>query len=226
MTIKYLTISTLVLGGVILMTGFSNLSSLFGAGGPTKGFPDPKVGIEATGEQQLVLAGGCFWCTEAVFEHFEGVTSVVSGYAGGRAETAHYDMVSAGNTGHAESIEITYDASKISFGELLKIFFSVAHDPTQLNRQGPDRGKQYRSAIFYANDEQKRVAQAYIDQLDEAGVLGKPIVTTLEPLEKFYPAETYHQNFCRRNPTQPYVVTNSLPKVKKAKEAYPDKIKP
>ena len=207
------------------MAGFSNLSSLFGAGGPAAGFPDPTVDIAATGEQKLVLAGGCFWCTEAVFEQLEGVKSVVSGYAGGEAKTAHYDMVSAGNTGHAESIQITYDASKISFGQLLKVFFSVAHDPTQLDHQGPDWGKQYRSAIFVANDEQKRVAQAYINQLNEAGVFGKPIVTTLEPLNKFYPAEAYHQNFCRRNPTQPYVMMHAVPKIQKVKKTYPDKVK-
>src|SRR5262245_117346 len=159
-------------------------------------FPDPAIDVKAaSGPQTVVLAGGCFWCTEAVFEIIEGVEDVISGYAGGTKETAKYDVVSTGRTGHAEAVLITHDPKRISYGQLLKIFFSVAHDPTTLNRQGPDVGSQYRSAIFYANDEQKHVAEAYIKQLNEAKVLRSPIVTQVVPLQKFYTAESYHQNY-------------------------------
>ncbi len=225
MTKKRLAVPILILGGVLILSAFSSLSSLFGAGGPAENFPDPKADIEATGTQKAVLAGGCFWCTEAVFEPIDGVKSVVSGYAGGSAANAQYKVVASGSTKHAEAIEITYDAGRISYGQILKIFFSVAHDPTQLNRQGPDWGPQYRSAVFFANEEQKRVADAYIEQLNEAKVYGKKIVTTLEPLEKFYPAEQYHQDFVKRNPMQPYVMAHAIPKVKKVKKHYPDLIK-
>lgn len=189
-------------------------------------FPDPKIDLEAAGdEHSIVLAGGCFWCTEAVFEQLNGVKNVVSGYAGGTADTARYDAVSAGGTQHAEAIRVTYDPSKISYGALLKVFFSVAHDPTQLNRQGPDWGKQYRSAVFYASADEKKVAQAYIAQLTEARVFDKKIVTTLEPLEKFYPAEEYHQDYVARNPMQPYVLMNARPKVNKVRKEYAERIK-
>src|SRR5207249_181610 len=157
--------------------------------------PDPAVDMErstAKGKQTAVLAGGCFWCTEAVFEQLIGVEKVISGYAGGDAATAHYNIVSEGKTTHAESIEITFDPGRISYGQILKVFFSVAHDPTQLNRQGPDTGRQYRSAIFFADGEQKRVAEAYIDQLNKARVFDGKIVTELTPLEAFFTAETYH----------------------------------
>ena len=185
-------------------------------------FPEPAVDLKAgTGKQTIVLAGGCFWCTEAVFEIVDGVDDVISGYAGGTRETAKYDIVSSGRTGHAEAIVITYHPEKISFGQLLKLFFSVAHDPTSLNRQGADTGPQYRSAIFYANDEQKRVAEAYIKQINESRVLGKPIVTKLEPLEKFYTAEQYHQDYAGRNRENPYIVNVSDPKVLKLKKMYP-----
>lgn len=185
-------------------------------------FPDPVTDIKgAKGKQTLVLAGGCFWCTEAVFEIVDGVEDVVSGYAGGTRETATYDAVSTGQTGHAEAIIITYDPAKTSYGQLLKIFFSVAHDPTTLNRQGADVGPQYRSAIFYANEEQRKVAEAYIRQLDEAHVLAKPIVTKLEKLDKFYTAEKYHQDYADRNPNYPYIVHVSDPKVLKLKQMYP-----
>lgn len=185
-------------------------------------FPDPAVELkEDPGKQTMVLAGGCFWCTEAVFEIIEGVDDVISGYAGGTKETAKYDIVSSGRTGHAESILITYDPAKTSYGQLLKIFFSVAHDPTSLNRQGADVGPHYRSAIFYANAEQKRVAEAYIQQLNAAGVFRKPIVTKLEPLEKFYTAEGYHQDYARGNRSNPYIVNVSDPKVEKLKKMYP-----
>lgn len=184
-------------------------------------FPDPIEDLNVpagAGPQTLVLAGGCFWCTEAVYENIPGVIDVVSGYAGGSPETASYQQVCSGATGHAEAIRITYDPAKTSFGRLLKVFFSVAHDPTQLNRQGPDSGHQYRSAIFFASDEQKRVAQAYMDQLTQARVFDKPIVTTLEPLEAFYPAEDYHQDFFQRHPNHPYILQQAWPKVKKVRQ--------
>ncbi len=169
-----------------------------------------------------VLAGGCFWGVEAVFERLKGVSNVVSGFAGGSKTTAHYEIVSTGMTGHAESVEITYDPSQISYGKLLQVFFSVAHDPTTLNRQGPDRGTQYRSAIFYANDEQKRVAEAYIRQLNDAKVFSHPIVTQVVPLSGFYAAEAYHQHFIDHNPDYPYVVYNDLPKLKALEKQFPD----
>lgn len=185
-------------------------------------FPDPALDVKPRpGKQTAVLAGGCFWCTEAVFEIIEGVDDVISGYSGGAKETAKYDIVSTGRTGHAESVLITFDPSKTSYGQLLKIFFSVAHDPTTLNRQGPDVGTQYRSAIFYADEEQKRVAEAYIQQLNDAHVLSKPIVTQVVPLDKFYSAEAYHQDYAGRNRSNPYIVGVSDPKVEKLKKLYP-----
>jgi peptide-methionine (S)-S-oxide reductase len=185
-------------------------------------FPDPAIDVtSASGSRTAVLAGGCFWCTEAVFEVIEGVEDVISGYAGGTKESAKYDIVSTGRTGHAEGILITHDPKRMSYGQLLKIFFSVAHDPTTLNRQGPDVGPQYRSAIFYANNEQKRVAEAYIKQLNEAKVFRSPIVTQVVPLEKFYTAEGYHQDYAVRNRSNPYVVNVSDPKVEKLKKLYP-----
>jgi peptide-methionine (S)-S-oxide reductase len=181
-------------------------------------FPDPVVDAklaEQTGQSRAILAGGCFWCVEAVYKNLDGVTSVKSGYAGGTADTADYETVSSGRTDHAESVEVVYDPSRISYGQILKVFFSIAHDPTQLNRQGPDSGRQYRSAIFYADDEQKRLAQAYIDQLNKAHVFNRPIVTEVVPLEAFYQAETYHQDYAARNPLNPYIVINAQPKVRK-----------
>ena len=175
--------------------------------------------------QTAVLAGGCFWGVEAVFEGLEGVGDVVSGYAGGQEKSAHYEMVGTGRTGHAESVKITYDASKITYGQLLKVYFSVAHDPTELNRQGPDEGPQYRSAIFYANDEQKQVAEAYIAQLNTAKVFKKPIATTVTPLQGFFVAEGYHQNFLRLHPTYPYIVYNDLPKLDALKREWPELLK-
>src|SRR5215210_2252098 len=178
--------------------------------------PDPALDakLAATrGEQTAVLAGGCFWGIEAVFEHVRGVKNVVSGYAGGAAKTARYERVSEGETGHAESVRITYDPSRITYGQLLKVFFSVAHDPTELNRQGPDRGTQYRSAIFYANEEQKRIALAYVDQLNKAGVFERPVVTQVSALDSFYQAEDYHQDYAAHHPDDSYIVVNDLPKV-------------
>jgi peptide-methionine (S)-S-oxide reductase len=189
-------------------------------------FPDPAVdAAPASGEQTAVLAGGCFWCVEAVYLQLDGVRSVKSGYAGGTAETADYDTVCSGTTGHAEAVEIRYDPAKLSYGKLLKVFFSIAHDPTTKDRQGPDVGRQYRSAIFYANDEQKRVAEAYIKQLDAAKLFDRPIVTEVVPLEKFYEAEAYHQNYAARNPSQPYIAYTAAPKVKKVRQYYADQLK-
>jgi peptide-methionine (S)-S-oxide reductase len=185
---------------------------------PERDLPVPA----ASGEPATaVLAGGCFWCVEAVFEQLDGVSSVVSGYAGGDNTDANYKAVSAGKTRHAEAVKITYDPAKISYGTLLRVFFAT-HDPTTRDRQGPDRGPQYRSAIFYATDEQKDVAQAYIRQLDRAKAFDKPIVTTLERLEKFHPAEDYHQDFVARNPAHPYVRAWVPAKLKKLREQYPE----
>ncbi|MEM1446132.1 MAG: peptide-methionine (S)-S-oxide reductase MsrA [Planctomycetota bacterium] len=198
-----------------------------------KNAPQPGEAVKAEGVEVLnddgdavaVFAGGCFWCTEHVYEQVKGVTSVVSGYAGGSDDTANYQLVSAGATEHAEVIKITYDPDVLRYGDLLRIFFTVAHDPTQLNRQGPDVGKQYRSAVFYLSDAQKQATQAYIDQLTEANTWGQPIVTTLEPLpsmDKFHAAEKYHQDYVQLNPSNPYVVYNALPKVDKLKKALPE----
>ena len=175
----------------------------------------------AKGEQIAVFAGGCFWGVDAVFKHVKGVSTVVSGYSGGAAGTAVYEVVSTGTTGHAESVKITYDPSQISYSELLRVFLSVAHDPTQLNRQGPDVGSQYRSAIFYANQAQRETAQAYIDQLNKAGVFSRPIVTQVVPFEQFYPAEEYHQNYLARHPYQPYIIFNDMPKLRRLEQQFP-----
>ncbi len=192
------------------------------------GFPDPALDAKTPSDgkkQTAVLAGGCFWCVEAVFQQIEGVEKVVSGYSGGDAASAHYEIVSMGRTGHAEAVQITYDPHKISYGRLLKVFFHIAHNPTQLNRQGPDVGPQYRSAIFYANSEQKQVAEAYIKQLDQAKVFPSPIVTQVVELKAFYPGEDYHQNYCSRNPRNPYVMSVAMPKVEKVKKEEPELLK-
>ncbi len=174
----------------------------------------------ADGIQTAVIAGGCFWGVQGVFQHTAGVVNAVSGYAGGSKATADYNMVSTGTTGHAESVQIKYDPKKISYGKILQIFFSVAHDPTQLNRQGPDSGTQYRSAIFTTNDEQRKVADAYIAQLNAAKVYKKPIVTKIGPLEGFFPAEAYHQDYLTLHPTQPYIAYNDIPKVENLKKIF------
>jgi len=187
--------------------------------------PDPILDAPlngAKGEQTAVLAGGCFWGVEAVFEHVKGVNKVTSGYSGGSADTAQYRMVGTGETGHAESVRIVYDSSRISYGQLLKIFFSVAHDPTELNRQGPDTGTQYRSAIFYGSEEQKRIAEAYIVQLNQAKVFSAPIVTRVTTLQAFYAAEDYHQDYLAHHPDEPYIVFNDLPKVENLRKQFPD----
>lgn len=187
--------------------------------------PAPAVDAARTaspGQQTAVVSGGCFWGVQAVFQHVRGVISATSGYSGGPAKAAEYEVVSTGETGHAESVQIVYDPSQITYGELLRVFFSVAHDPTQLNRQGPDEGTQYRSAIFYANDEQKRIAQSYIAQLDQAKVFSAPIVTQVAPLHAFYPAEAYHQNYVALHPNQPYIVFNDAPKIEHLRKMFPD----
>jgi peptide-methionine (S)-S-oxide reductase len=186
--------------------------------------PDPAVDPKPAkaGTQTAVLAGGCFWGVEAVFERLTGVSQVVSGFAGGSRATAHYEVVSTGTTGHAESVQITYDPAKISYGTLLKVFFAVAHDPTELNRQGPDEGTQYRSAIFYATDDQRAVAEAYIRQLDAAKVFRKTLATQVAPLEGFYAAEAYHQHFLDQHPDYPYIVYNDLPKLERLKKEFPE----
>ncbi|HUP93183.1 MAG TPA: peptide-methionine (S)-S-oxide reductase MsrA [Solimonas sp.] len=190
------------------------------------GFPDPKLDLKSEqAEETAILAGGCFWCVEAVYRNLDGVLGVSSGYAGGKAETADYTSVCTGRTGHAEVIRLRFDPRRISYGQLLKVFFSVAHDPTQLNRQGNDMGTQYRSAVFYSDDAQKQVAQAYIAQLDAAKVFGAPIVTTLEPLVKFFEAEKYHQDYAELHPDQPYVAAVALPKVEKLKKYYAGQLK-
>ena len=175
-----------------------------------------------SGQQTAVLSGGCFWGVQAVFQHVKGVIRATSGYAGGAAKTAEYEIVSTGETGHAESVQIVYDPSQITYGELLRVFFSVAHDPTQLNRQGPDQGTQYRSSIFYSNEDQKRIAETYIAQLDQAKIFSRPIVTTVVPLQAFYPAEAYHQNYAALHPNQPYIVFNDAPKVEHLRQEFPD----
>ncbi len=183
--------------------------------------PPPATDTQPTsGTQTAVLAGGCFWGVQGVFQHTAGVLNAVSGYSGGSKTTADYQMVSTGTTGHAESVQITYDPKKISYGKILQIFFSVVHDPTQLNRQGPDSGTQYRSAIFTTNDEQKKVADAYIAQLNAAKVYRKPIVTKVSALEGFFPAEAYHQDYLTLHPNQPYIAYNDIPKVENLKKLF------
>jgi peptide-methionine (S)-S-oxide reductase len=174
------------------------------------------------GSETVVLAGGCFWGIQAVFEHVKGVSRATAGYSGGGANTAQYEVVSTGRTGHAESVKVVYDPSQISFGQILKVFFSVAHDPTELNRQGPDEGTQYRSVIFFSSEEQHHVARAYIDQLNGAKVFGGPIVTQVVGLQAFYPAEGYHQDYAVHHPNEPYIAINDLPKVEHLKQTLPE----
>lgn len=201
------------------------LVAVSAAGAETKmSFPDAALDIPAAaghGYQKAVVAGGCFWGVEAVFEHLKGVQDVVSGFSGGEKSTAHYDMVSTGTTGHAESVEITFDPSQVTYGQILKVYFAIAHNPTELNRQGPDQGTQYRSAIFYADEEQKKVAQAYIKQLDDAHVFSHQIVTQVVPLHGFYAAESHHQHYLQRHPDDPYIVYNDLPKLAALSKYFP-----
>lgn len=205
-----------------------NLSSLLGGHGPDlAAFPAPSRDVAPGGPtpQTALLAGGCFWCTEAVFLPLEGVKAVVSGYIGGAAETANYRDVCSGTTGHAEAIEVTFDPAVLTYGQVLQVFFAVAHDPTQLNRQGADQGTQYRSAIFPRDDEQRAVAEAYIAQLNASQVYPSPIVTTIEPAGPFHRAEDYHQNYAARNPYQPYVAAVATPKVEKLVRYFGSRLK-
>jgi peptide-methionine (S)-S-oxide reductase len=199
-----------LLGGMCLMLGLSALS--------TAALSNASA---AQTEQTAVFAGGCFWGVDAVFKHVKGVTNVVSGYAGGAASTAHYEMVSEGTTGHAESVRVRFDPAKVSYQQLLQVFFSVAHDPTQLNRQGPDSGSQYRSAIFYTSDEQRTIAQSTIQKLTAAHAFSAPIVTQVVPLQQFYPAEEHHQNYLALHPYQPYIVFNDMPKLDHLRKQFP-----
>jgi peptide-methionine (S)-S-oxide reductase len=187
--------------------------------------PDPTVDetlAPQKGQSTLVVAGGCFWGVQAVFQHVKGVTSATSGYAGGTVKNPDYEDVSSGETGHAESVEIIYDPSQITLGQLLKVFFSVAHDPTELNRQGPDSGTQYRSAIFFTTPDQQRITQAYVNQLNQAKVFSSPIVTQIAPLKAFYRAEDYHQNYATNHPDNPYIATFDLPKVQHLQQQFPN----
>jgi peptide-methionine (S)-S-oxide reductase len=187
--------------------------------------PDPTLDapLAATkGEQTAVFAGGCFWGIQAVFQHVKGVKTATAGYSGGAAQTAHYEMVSEGDTGHAESVQIIYDPSQVTYGQLLKVFFSVAHDPTELNRQGPDTGTQYRSAIFYSTEEQQRIALAYINQLNQAKIFNRTIVTQVVAFNSFYQAEGYHQDYAVKHPDDPYIATNDLPKVENLRKQLPN----
>ncbi len=217
--------STLLGGALLLAAGAALLMPRSFAAEQAHVVAPPAVDEQAAqsgATEVAVLAGGCFWGVQGVFQHVKGVTSAVSGYTGGDKNSAHYQMVGSGGTGHAESVRITYDPSKISYGRLLQIYFSVAHDPTQLNRQGPDVGTQYRSAIFPANAEQARIAKAYIAQLNQSRVYPAAIVTKIEPDHEFYAAEDYHQDFLTTHPTYPYIVYNDLPKIEDLKRIFPD----
>ena len=206
---------------VLLAIGLTACMSASVTAGP---LPDPAADVplaKAKSAETAVFAGGCFWGVEAVFENVKGVSKAVSGYSGGTLASPSYEQVSSGMTGHAESVSVTYDPSQVSYGQLLKVFFAVAHNPTELNRQGPDTGTQYRSAIFYSNPEQQRVAKAYIAQLEAAKAFRRPIVTEVTPLKAFYMAEEYHQDYLVRNPNQPYIVFNDLPKLAALKKELP-----
>ncbi len=208
---------------LVLMTGvILRVPLLYGGEAPVTIAPPAQDNPKAPGAMQVaVLSGGCFWGVQGVFEHVQGVRQVLSGYAGGEKSTAHYEVVGSGGTGHAESVQIIFNPAQVSYGQLLQIFFSVAHDPTQLNRQSPDTGTQYRSSIFYANDSQKRIAEAYIAQLDQSRAFASPIVTRVDPLKGFYPAEGYHQDYLVHNPTNPYIAINDIPKVENLQHTFP-----
>ncbi len=211
--------------GLILLSSVLGAAACNAKANPAAAVPAPAVDsprASASARETAVVSGGCFWGVQAVFQHVKGVISATSGYSGGSAKTAEYETVSTGETGHAESVEIVFDPSEITYGELLRVFFSVAHDPTQLNRQGPDEGSQYRSSIFYNSDQQKNIAQTYIAQLDQAKVFSRPIVTQVVPLQAFYPAEDYHQNYAALHPNQPYIVFNDAPKVEHLRQEFPE----
>jgi peptide-methionine (S)-S-oxide reductase len=210
---------------LILVASFLGTTACNAKASPAGAVPAPAQDAPraaTAGQQTAVVSGGCFWGVQAVFQHVKGVISATSGYSGGSAKTAEYEIVSTGETGHAESVQIVYDPSQITYGELLRVFFSVAHNPTELNRQGPDEGTQYRSSIFYSNDEQKHIAESYIAQLDKARVFPRAIVTQVVPLQAFYPAEAYHQNYAALHPNQPYIVFNDAPKVAHLAQEFPE----
>jgi len=214
---------SLLLASLLLLT-FAGIFASAGERGAVV-LPNPTVDESVSaksGQETAVFAGGCFWGVQAVFQHVKGVVSAASGYSGGPSIAAEYEVVSTGTTGHAESVKVVYDPAKVSYGQLLKVFFSVAHDPTELNRQGPDQGTQYRSVIFYSSDQQKRIAQAYIAQLDQAKVFPHAIVTQVVPLKAFYPAEAYHQNYATLHPDNPYIKYNDLPKVAHLQQQFPN----
>jgi len=217
-------IALFVIVGLVAWTAFRALGAR-PPEPPKTPFPAPAIDAPlatAKGQQTAVFAGGCFWGVQAVFQHLQGVSSVTSGYSGGYVKSPSYESVSMGVTGHAESVSVIYDPSQLTYGQLLMVFFSVAHDPTQWNRQGPDTGSQYRSVIFYSNEDQKRIAQAYIAQLDAAKVYSRKIVTKVEPFQAFYAAEGYHQDYLKNNPGNPYIVYNDLPKLENLKKDFPN----
>ena len=211
-----------------MMSRTRRIATLLLAGGVLFALSPIGVLAHADGNRSAnaVFSGGCFWGVDAVFKHVKGVSKVVSGYAGGAADTANYEIVSTGTTGHAESVQVTYDPSKVSYDDLLKVFFFVAHDPTELNHQGPDWGTQYRSSIFYANDAQRKMADDFIAQLERKHSFSKPIVTTVVPLTAFYPAEDYHQNYLALHPDQPYIVVNDMPKLERLRQDFPGLYRP
>ncbi len=216
---------------IVVLIGWTAFRSL-GArppAAPNSAMPKPAVDAplaSAKGQETAVFAGGCFWGVQAVFEHVKGVTSATSGYSGGYVKSPSYETVSSGLSGHAETVSVVFDPSQISYGQLLMVYFSVAHDPTQLNRQGPDSGSQYRSSIFYTSDEQKRIADAYVAQLTNDKIYSRPIVTKIVPFAAFYPAEDYHQDFLKHNPDNPYIQMNDLPKLDDLKRTFPDLYRP
>jgi peptide-methionine (S)-S-oxide reductase len=215
----------LVFVGSVILVCVLALSLLHVRAASTTPIPPPKMDVplaSSSGQQTAVFAGGCFWGTQAVFQRVKGVAKTTAGYAGGSASTASYDQVTTEKTGHAESVEVVYDPARITYGQLLRVFFSVAHDPTQLNRQGPDVGPSYRSAIFYANEDQKRIADAYIVQLDQAKVFPKPIATQVTPLKGFYRAEDYHQDYALHHPENPYIQVCDRPKIESLKKQFPE----
>jgi peptide-methionine (S)-S-oxide reductase len=219
-----MTRSGLAAAATMLALVFAVTTARIGRAAKESPFPDPAVDsalAPASAEESIVVAGGCFWGIQAVYQHTKGVRTATSGYAGGSAKTAKYEVVSSGTTGHAESVRVAYDASQITLGQLLKVFFAVAHDPTQLNRQGPDEGTQYRSAIFYSSAPQRRIAEAYIAQLGDAQLFRRRIVTEIVPLDAFYPAEAYHQDYAEKHPFEPYIMINDRPKVDGLRKLYP-----
>src|SRR5437660_11286911 len=209
-----------LLGSLLGVTACNAKANPAAAAVPAPAVDAPRA--SSAGQQTAVLSGGCFWGVQAVFQHVKGVITATSGYSGGKAKTAEYELVSTGDTGHAESVQVVYDPSQITYGQLLRVFFSVAHDPTQLNRQGPDEGTQYRSVIFYNSDEQRRISEAYVAQLEKAKTFSRPVVTQIVPLKGFYPAEAYHQNYAANHPNSPYIVYNDAPKVAHLRQQFPD----